>query len=154
MNQELIALCEQKFAAQVDALFKQQLRVNTATMSVPVIEFSYPADDQELVPQLKRAVVNALVWRERFDQTKPPWAPQLPVTLDGCMRLQASGSKRMKQMGNFSRSLLTSLWDSQHPDLENYVHGREKVWGGDATIEKWERLFARMHPEFWESVYL
>jgi hypothetical protein len=147
MNQELIDLCGEKFAAHVDVLFKQmQAREHGNSMlSVPIIDFSYPARNPELVPLLKGVVVNALTWRERFDQTKPPWAPQLPVTVDGCMRMQASASKRMKQLGNFCYSLMLARWDVRHPDFAEYCRAGEEVWNHDETMEGWEALFQQIH---------
>jgi hypothetical protein len=153
MDQELIALCEQKFAAHVDTLFKQmQARERTnATQAVPLLDLSYPARDQALVPLLKQIVVAALVWQERFRQSKPDWyAAELPITGNDCMKAMASGSRRMRQLGQFAHSLMLSRWNPAHPEFADFCRAGEDVWNNDETMEGWEALWERMNPERFE----
>jgi hypothetical protein len=149
MNDLLQQQCQTAFADHVNKLFAETRarEHGNSMLSVPIIDFSYPARRPELVPELKRIVVAALTWRERFARSKPDWAPQLPVTIDGCMKMQASASRRMKKLGDFAYSLMLSRWDSRHPDYEDYVRGREEVWNHDETMEGWEQLFQQIHFE-------
>jgi len=41
----------------------------------------------------------ALAWREQFRLSKPPWAPDLPISIEACNKLQESCSSRMRRVG-------------------------------------------------------
>jgi hypothetical protein len=149
MNDLLQQQCQTAFADHVNKLFAETRarEHGSSILSVPIIDFSYYARNPELVPELKRIVVAALTWRERFARSKPDWAPVLPVTIDGILRMQASASRRMKKLGDFAYSLLLARWDVRHPDYEDYVRAGEDVWNHDETMEGWEQLFQQIHFE-------
>jgi hypothetical protein len=150
MHHGLQQLCEQFFAEHVETLFEQArargveslgaTNLKYQVLKTPYLGLLYSAVDDDLIAQLKPMVVRALAWRERFRQTKPSWAPELPINLDEIGQLQNGCSRRMRQVGDFGYSLLLSQWDEAHPEFTT------KQWQpDDEQLEQWERFAARMN---------
>jgi hypothetical protein len=112
-------------------------------LKAPYIDFIYSACDDALVPKLKKLVCAALARREQFRRTKPPWAPDLPTSLDACEKLQTSCSTRMQKLGDYGYSLLLAQWDPTHPSFADWLAAGRRGHS-DETLEAFEQLTDRI----------
>src|SRR4051794_31916291 len=111
MHNDLQQRCgEQAFADHVEALFQKDrargienlgaVNLKYLVLKAPYIELLYSAVDDDLIAKkLKPMVCAALAARAQFRTTKPPWAPDLPISVDACEQLQNSCSARMRRLG-------------------------------------------------------
>jgi hypothetical protein len=112
-------------------------------LKAPYIELLYSAVDDDIIPELKRLVCAALAAREQFRKSKPPWAPELPISFDACEKLQNSASQRMRQLGKFAYSLLVSQYDPAHPSFSEWLAQRGRR-PDDESLERFERFLRRI----------
>jgi hypothetical protein len=110
---------------------------------VPYLGIWYALYDDDSVRQYAPIVCNALAWAIRFRRTKPDWAPELPMNIEDIEKLRASGSRRMRQLGDYALALMIALWAPRCPTFDEYCNGADVHWPDDEAVEGWERLQER-----------
>jgi hypothetical protein len=124
---------EQAFADQVDALFEEQRAIvceNISTLnwkrvilSAPFIKLHYAMFDDALIVELKDLICKALTTQARFHESKPAWAPDLPLNLDAGRELKCKRDPRVQLVGFYGISQLIAKYDESHPAFKPFCCG-------------------------------
>src|SRR5215831_8031879 len=65
----------------------------------PFIEFPYATFDDELIAELKDLICKALATQIRFRESKPAWAPDLPLSLNAGRELKRNRDPCVRLVG-------------------------------------------------------
>jgi len=124
---------EQAFADQVDKLFEKDRTAvcenvdapdwKYTILSAPFIEFPYATFDDELITTLKGLICKALAAQIRFHESKPAWAPGLPISLNAGRELKRNRDPRVQLVGYFGISQLMAQYDKEHPAFRRFCSG-------------------------------
>jgi hypothetical protein len=146
--------CQQAVANQVDMLFeKNRARAITNLSSAdrkslileaPIIKLLYSAIDDELIAMLKTVTCDAVVAWQRYDESKPPGLPGLPVNSVACNKLLNERDYRLQLLGKYGGSQRGSLFDKGHPSIRDFNCG---IMANEHT-PKWFREDPELLREF------
>jgi hypothetical protein len=124
---------EQAFVDQVDKLFEQDRATVCETvdafdwkytvLSAPFIRVSYAMFDDELIEALKTLTCKALAKQAQFHESKPSWAPDLPLSFHASRELKCECAPRVRLVGYFGLSQLLAQYDEAHPAFDPFCRG-------------------------------
>jgi hypothetical protein len=124
---------ERALVDQVDELFEKDRAIVCETigapdwkrvvLSAPFIELHYAMFDDELIAELKILTCYALAAWARFHESKPSWAPDLPLSLNAGGKLKCKRDLRVRLVGYYGISQLIAKYDESHPAFEPFCRG-------------------------------
>jgi hypothetical protein len=124
---------EQAFVGQVDKLFEQDRATVCETvdafdwkytvLSAPFIKVSYAMFDDELIATLKELICKALTEQAQFHESKPSWAPDLPLSFAASRELKCECDPRTRLVGYFGLSQLLAQYHELHPAFDRFCRG-------------------------------
>jgi len=125
---DLPHLCACEFEKHISEMFEagelQAIARGHYVAQAPYIDYPYFVLDEVLIQTLKRRVCRALAAREWFRKTKPPWAPDLPLSAAEIAKMQEDPDPRLQLVGHFADSLRCNDWNyQQHPPFSIYARG-------------------------------
>jgi len=124
---------ERAFVDEVDRIFERN-RTNACEnvgapdwkrtiLSAPFIELHYAMFDDALIAELKNLICKALTAQMRFHESKPAWAPDLPLSFNAARELKRKRDPRVQLVGFFGLSQLIAQYDEDHPAFEPFCCG-------------------------------
>src|SRR5262249_24113400 len=92
-------------------------------LSAPFIELHYAMFDDALIAELKDLICKALAKQTQFHESKPAWAPGLPISLDAGKELKCKRDPRVQLVGFYGISQLIAKYDESHPAFKPFCCG-------------------------------
>jgi hypothetical protein len=121
MGNRLTEVCARELENHLEGLFATTRKLSPTLRETPVIGGVFIADLDHSC--LLTQVCAALCAREKFRQSAPDWAPDLPLRQKDCDELENSDSTRLNLVGLFGSSLRFAYWDQTHPPFDVYASG-------------------------------
>jgi len=124
---------ERAFVDEVDRIFEKDRTAacenvsapdwKRTILSAPFIELHYAMFDDALIAELKNLICKALTAQMRFHESKPAWAPDLPLSFNAGRELKSKRDPRVQLVGYYGISQLIAQYDEDHPAFKLFVCG-------------------------------